>query len=182
MKRTVIGGVALALVAAAAVYVGDALNLGLGNTLLGVSAGGVLALAPGEHKMGRLAGFLIGVLLTFVGYGLNAQFMPASSGGAAVTAIITLALVTVAAVISMGRMPLWSLLLGVVGFVGAYDYIYDDKPYDFLNSSVQTLGAFLVTFGLGYLVAVVVDWLFPAEEAAAEPQAEEQMVSVGSEG
>jgi hypothetical protein len=182
MKRTLIGGIALALVAAAAVYVGDALNLGLGNPLLGVGVGGVLALAPGEHKMGRLAGFLIGVVIAFVGYGVNAQFMPASSGGSAVTGLLTLALVTVAAALSMGRIPLWSLLLGVAGFVGAYDYIYDDKPYDFLNSSVQTLGAFLVTFGLGYLVAVVVDWLFPAESDEAAPQADEEMVSVGSEG
>ena len=56
MKRTVIGGVALALVAVVAVYVGEALNLGLPTPLLGIAAGGVLALAPGGHKLGRLVG------------------------------------------------------------------------------------------------------------------------------
>jgi hypothetical protein len=181
MKRTLIGGVVLALVAAAAVYIGDALNLGLGNPLLGVGVGGALALAPGDRKLGRLAGFLVGVILAVLGYGLNAQFLPASSGGVAVTAIITLGLATAAAALSFGRMPLWSLLLGVGAFVGSYDYVYNDKPYDFLSSAPTTLGAFLVTFGIGYLAAALVDWLFPEEEA--QPEASEpEMVSVGSEG
>jgi hypothetical protein len=181
MKRTVIGGVALALIAAAAVYIGDALNLGLGNPLLGVGLGGVLALAPGEHKLGRLAGFLVGVLLALVGYGISAQFMPASSGGSAATAVITLALATAAAALSFGRMPIWSVLLGVAGFVGAYDYIYDDKPYDFLNSSVETLASFLVTFGLGYLTAALIDWLFPDEEVVPAAERDSDLVTVGSE-
>lgn len=182
MKRTLIGGVALALVAAAAVYVGDALNLGLSNPLLGVAAGGVLAFAPGEHKLGRLGGFLIGLVIATLGYGVNAQFLPASSGGVAVTAIITVLLATAVAAASVGRMPLWSLLLGVAAMVGAYEYTYDDKPYDFLNSAPATLGALLVTFGIGYLTAALVDWLFPEQEESAPAEPDVEMASVGSEG
>ena len=89
MKRTVFGGLALAVVAALAVYLGDALNLGLPNPLLGVAVGGVLALAPGGHKLGRLAGFLVGVILALVGFGINAQFMPSNSTGVAITAALT---------------------------------------------------------------------------------------------
>jgi hypothetical protein len=181
MKRTVIGGVALALIAAAAVYIGDALNLGLPNPLLGVAVGGVLALAPGEHKLGRLAGFLVGVLLALVGYGINAQFMPSASSGVAVTAVLTIGLATAAAALSFGRMPLWSVLLGVAGFVGAYDYIYVDNPPDFLNSSVETLASFMVVFGLGYLTAALVDWLFPDEEVAPAAEQDSDLVTVGSE-
>ena len=182
MKRTLIGGVALALVAAAAVYVGDALNLGLSNPLLGVGLGGALAFAPGEHKMGRLAGFLLGVLVALIGYAVSAGFMPASNGGAAVVAVVTIALATVVSVLGFGRMPFWSVLMGVAGFVGAYHYIYDDKPYDFLTSAPATLGAFLVTFGLGYLVAALVDLLVPDDESGEQPQQDEELVSVGSEG
>ncbi len=181
MKRSLFGGLALAVVAYVAVYLGDALNLGLPNPLLGVAAGGVLALAPGGHKLGRLGGFLVGVVLALAGYGVNAQFMPASSGGVAVTAALTLLLATGAAALSMGRMPLWSVLLGVAGFAGAYDYIYNDKPYDFLNSSVQTLGTFLVVFGLGYLAAALVDLLLPEAAAEDEPVAPPARESVGSE-
>ncbi|MGB7979373.1 MAG: hypothetical protein WCF36_01095 [Candidatus Nanopelagicales bacterium] len=181
MKRSLFGGLALALVAYVAVYLGDALNLGLPNPLLGVAAGGVLALAPGGHRLGRLGGFLVGVVLTLIGYGVNAQFMPASSGGVAVTAALTFALATGASALSMGRMPLWSVLLGVAGFAGAYDFIYDDKPYDFLNSSVQTLGTFLVVFGLGYLAAALVDLLFPEVADEAEPVAPQARETVGSE-
>jgi hypothetical protein len=181
MKRTLFGGFALALAAFVAVYIGDALNLGLPNPLLGVALGGVLALAPGGQKLGRLAGFLIGVLLALVGYGINAQFMPASSSGVAVTAVLTLALATGAAALSFGRMPLWSVLLGVGGFVGAYDYIYNDKPYDFLNSSVLTLGTFLVVFGIGYLTGALIDWIFPEESDEEEPEAVKEPETVGSE-
>ena len=94
MKRTVFGGLALAVAAVLTVYVGDALNLGLPNPLLGASVGGVLALVPGGHKLGRLAGFLVGGALAFIGYGFNAQFMPSASIGVAVTAVLTIGLAT----------------------------------------------------------------------------------------
>lgn len=182
MKRTVIGGVALALVAVVAVYVGEALNLGLPTPLLGIAAGGVLALAPGGHKLGRLVGFLVGVLISVVGYGLSAGFLPASSGGTAVQVLVVFLLVTAAAALSFGRMPLWSVLLGAGAFAGAYDWIYQDKPYNYLTSVVQVLGTFLVLFGLGYLTAALVDWLFPEESAEqAAGQAELDYATVGSE-
>lgn len=180
MKRTVFGGLALAVVAALAVYLGDALSLGLPNPLLGVAVGGVLALAPGGHKLGRLAGFLVGVVLALVGFGINAQFMPSNSTGVAITAALTLGLATAAAALSFGRMPLWSVLLGVGGFVGAYDFIYNDNVPEFLTTSVETLGRFLVVFGIGYLAAAVIDLLFPEEPETAEP-APQSLETVGSE-
>ena len=180
MKRTLFGGLALALAALLAVYLGDALNLGLPNPLLGVAVGGVLALAPGGHKLGRLAGFLVGVVLALVGFGINAQFMPSNSTGVAITAALTLALATGAAAVSFGRMPLWSVLLGVAGFVGAYDFIYNDNVPEFLTTSVETLGRFLVVFGIGYLAAAAIDLFFPEESDAAE-QAPQERVTVGSE-
>lgn len=181
MKRTLFGGLALALAAFAVVYLGDLLNLGLPNPLLGVAVGGALALIPGPHRLGRLAGFLVGVLLALVGYGINAQFLPASSGGIAVTAVLVLVLATGVAVAAAGRAPLWSVLLGVGGYVGAYDYIYDEKPYDFLNSSVLTLGTFLVVFGIGYLAGAVIDWLFPDGPDEAERASVAEAQTVGSE-
>jgi hypothetical protein len=181
MKRTVFGGLALAIVAALAVYLGDALNLGLPNPLLGVAVGGVLALAPGGHRLGRLAGFLVGVVLALVGYGINAQFMPSASSGVAITAALTLGLATAAAALSFGRMPLWSVLLGVAGFVGAYDFIYNDDVPEFLTTSVETLGRFLVVFGIGYLTAAVIDLVFPDEGDKAQPAAQQERETVGSE-
>jgi hypothetical protein len=180
MKRTVFGGLALAVVAGLAVYLGDALNLGLPNPLLGVAVGGVLALAPGGHKLGRLAGFLVGVLLALVGYGINAQFMPSNSTGVAITAVLTLALATAAAGLSFGRMPLWSVLLGAGSFAGAYDFIYNEDVPEFLTTSVETLGRFLVVFGIGYLTAAVIDLIFPEESETAEPAPQERQ-TVGSE-
>jgi hypothetical protein len=182
MKRTVIAGLALAVAAVLAVYLGDALNLGLSNPLLGVGAAGALALAPGGHKVGRLVGFVVGVIVALVGYGVTAQFLPASSTGSMVQAVVVLVLVTVVSLASVGRMPLWSVLLGMATYVGAYDFTFDDKPYLFLTSSVDALGALLVTAGLGYLVAALVDMLVPESEPAAEvAPADADFANVGSE-
>lgn len=181
MKRTLFGGFALAIVAFAAVYIGDALNLGLPNPLLGVPVGGALALAPGGQKLGRYIGFLIGVLIALIGTAINAQFMPSSSSGVAVTAALTLGLVTGAAALSFGRMPLWSLLLGVGGFAGAYDYVYNDAPYNFLQTSTLALGTFMVLANLGFLTGFVVDYLFPEESDEAEPEEAKEPETVGSE-
>lgn len=184
MKRTLLAGAALAVAAVLAIYIGDALNLGLPGPLLGVSVGGALALAPGGEKLGRLIGFLVGIVVAFGGYGLSAGVLPASNGGLAVWAVVVIVLATAIAALSFGRLPLWSVLLGIGGFVGAYDWTYGDKPYAFLDSSFDTLGTFLVTFGFGYLAALVVDWLAPAEESA-EPsgsESEPEYETVGSEG
>ena len=181
MKRTLFGGLALALAATLVVYFGDAINLGLPNPLLGIACGGVLALAPGGHRLGRLAGFLIGGALAFIGYGVNAQFMPQNSAGISITAVLTIGLATAACALSFGRIPLWSALLGIVGFTGAYDYTYNDKPYDFLNSAVATPVAMLVCFGFGYLAGALVDMFFPLEPGEPNPEAHDELETVGSE-
>jgi hypothetical protein len=77
-------------------------------------------------------------------------------------------------------MPLWSVLLGAAGFVGAYDYIFNADVPEFLTTSVQTLGRFLVVFGIGYLTAAVIDLVFPDESEKAEP-APQELETVGSE-
>jgi hypothetical protein len=181
MKRTLFGGLALALAAVLTVYVSDALDLGLPNPLLGASIGGGLALIPGGHKVGRLVGFIVGGALAFVGYGINAQFMPSASVGIALTAALTLGLGTAAAALSFGHMPLWSVLLGIAGFTGAYDFTYSDKPYDFLNSAVATPVGMLVAFGIAYMAGALVDLAFPFDPDAGAPAAEDQLETVGSE-
>jgi hypothetical protein len=181
MKRTVFGGLALCLAAAFAVYLGDALDLGLPNPLLGISIGGVLALAPGLHRVARLVGFIIGGGLALVGYGLNAQFMPQNSAGISLTAIFTIGLGTAAAALSFGRIPLWSVLLGIAGFTGAYDYTYSDKPYDFLNSAVASPVGMLVVFGIGYVTGALIDMFFPDEVDKEVVLHHDEAETVGSE-
>jgi hypothetical protein len=181
MKRTLFSGLALALASVAAVYIGDALNLGLPNPYLGIAVGGVLALAPGGHKLGRLAGFLLGMLAALVGYAVSAGFMPQSNSGESVVAFLIIALATVISLLGFGRMPLWSVLLGVAGFAGAYDWVFEDNVPEFLTTAPRTLGTFLVVFGLGYLVGALMDLLFPEESEAAVAESTDEFETVGSE-
>jgi hypothetical protein len=51
---------------------------------------------------------------------------------------------------------------------------------EFLTTSVQTLGRFLVVFGIGYLTAAVIDLVFPDESEKSEP-APQELETVGSE-
>lgn len=181
MKRTLFSGLALALAAVVAVYLGEALNLGLPSPYLGVAVGGVLALAPGGHKMGRLAGFLLGVVIALLGYAVSAGFMPQNAAGSAIPAFLMIALATVVSLLGFGRIPLWSVLLGVAGYAGAYDWVFEDNVPEFLTTAPQTLWTFLVVFGLGYLTGALMDWLFPEEPAEAKAETSEDYATVGSE-
>jgi hypothetical protein len=87
----------------------------------------------------------------------------------------------VISLLGFGRMPLWSVLLGVAGYMGAYDWIFEDSPPDFLTTAPETLGTFLVVFGLGYLTGALMDWLFPEESGEAASATSEDYASVGSE-
>ena len=181
MKRTLFSGLALALAAVATVYIGEALNLGLPSPYFGIAIGGVLALAPGGHKMGRLGGFLLGVVVALLGYAVSAGFMPQNNAGSAIPAFLMIGLATVVSLLGFGRMPLWSVLLGVAGYTGAYDWVFEDNVPEFLTTAPQTLGTFLVIFGIGYLVGALMDWLFPEESEKAEAETSEDYATVGSE-
>lgn len=159
MRRILLAGALLAVAGALAVFLGEALRLGLRNTLYGAAIGAVLGLVPVRSVVGRLGGFLLGVVFAWIGYAVRAQFLPDSVAGQVIAVVLVVLLITLASALTVGRIPMWSGLLGVAGLIGAYEFLYSAAPYNFLSDSVVAVSSLLVTVALGFLVGVVSDVL-----------------------
>src|SRR3954454_107356 len=152
MVRSLVTGLCLAVFAAVIIALSSLLGLDLEHVaLLGAALGGVLGLVPHRPGWGKVAGFLAGFLLAWLGFALRAAVLPDSSAGRAVAAFVVVALVAVVAAVSSGRLPLWSGLLGAASIVGAYESVYTSAPSQFLSESPAAATTVLLAVGLGYL-------------------------------
>jgi len=155
MKRTVTTGLLLAIGGVLAVYIGSWLNLGLRATVFGASIGAVLGLVRDRPVVGRLGAFLIGVVVAWLGYAVRAQFLPDIPAGEALALVIVIVLITVMAVLSAGRFPMWAGLLGSAALFGAYEELYVAAPYNFVSQSIIAVSSLLVPVAMGFLIGVV---------------------------
>lgn len=164
MKRTLLTGALLAVAGALAVYVGAWLNLGLRSSIYGAALGAVLGLVANHSVLGRLAAFLGGVVIAWLGYAVRAQFLPDSSSGQVIAVLIVVVLITGMTLLSFGRLPMWAGLLGAAALIGAYEELYSAAPYNFLSESVVAVSGLLVPVGFGFLVGVLSSSLWGEEE------------------
>lgn len=150
-------GLVLAVVTALVIGLSDALGLDLQHVgLLGAALGGILALVPHTPDWGRPAGFLVGFVVAWIGFALRAAMLPDSATGRAFAALVVIAVLTAVAVLSAGRLPLWSSLLGAAAIVGAYEEIYTNAPSQFVAESPGAATAVLLAAALGFLVMTLV--------------------------
>ncbi|HSE08950.1 MAG TPA: hypothetical protein VLB29_09800 [Nocardioidaceae bacterium] len=154
MRKTLLVGLGLTVAAVLVVFVSAGLDLDLEPVaLLGVALGGVIALVPDRSPLVRLAGFAGGFSVAWVGYLLRAGLLPDSAGGRAVAvAFVVVAAVAIAA-LTLGRVPLWSTLLGAAAFAGAYEYTYAAAPPEVASTSLSAATSLLLTVAVGLLAA-----------------------------
>ena len=156
MKRTLIAGVSLAVLAALSVLLGEALGLELTHVvLLGLAAGAVVALVDDRSLGERFVAALAGVAISWAAYGLRAGFLPDSDLGRAIDFGLVFLVATGIAVASSGRLPLWALLTGVAAFAGAYEFTFDANPPLFTSESVSALTSVLLAMMLGLVAAAL---------------------------
>jgi len=157
MRRGLVVGLVLAVFAALIIGLGELFALDLQHVaLLGAALGGVLGLVPHQPPLGKLGGFLLGFVVAWIGFALRAAVLPDSAGGRAVAAFIVVAVVGVACAVSMGRLPLWSALVGAAAIVGAYEETYTNAPSQFLKESPAAGTTVLLAVALGYLAASLI--------------------------
>jgi hypothetical protein len=157
MRKNLLVGLVLVVAAVLVAGVSAWLDLELESVaLLGVTLGAVLALVPDRSPFARLAGFAVGFVVAWIGYFLRAALLPDSTSGRAVVMVLVIALAVVLVALSMGRMPLWSGLLGVAAMVGAYEYTYAAAPPEVAATSVASATALLFTVAVGFLAAGLV--------------------------
>jgi hypothetical protein len=150
-------GSVLTLAAMGVVFVSAWLDLELESVaLLGVALGAVVALVPDRSPLMRLAGFAGGFVAAWIGYLVRAAMLPDSTGGRAVAVGLVVVLAFAIAALAMGRIPLWSTLLGAGAFAGAFEYTYAAAPPEVATTSVSAATALLLTAAAGYLATALV--------------------------
>jgi hypothetical protein len=173
MGRILLSGAALFAAAAVAVLLDSGFGLGLGFALLGITIGGVLGLVQDGTTIGRLLGYLIGVVVVVVAY-LGRVLVGNSSGlGLLAGAALIIGLLTIMATLSKNWLPLWAGLLGAVTVVGAYEAAFEVAPQNILSELLPEVSTALVPVALAFLATV---WFSASSghEAPPKPQQEEQ--------
>lgn len=155
MVHKVLAGVVLALASAAVLLLGDGLGWGLDGVLfLGAGVGGALGLVPNGTPLGKLGGFLLGVLAASVGYVLRAAVLPDNTPARAVALLLVIALAVGLVLLTFGRAPLWSALLGVGALGGAYEVAFTDSPGSVLTTLPVAATSMLLMVAVGFAATV----------------------------
>lgn len=169
MRRTILAGGALASTVAVAIMVGALLGLELERVaLIGVALGAVVALVPDGHPGWRLAGFVTGFVAAWIGYVLRAAVLPDSTGGLAIADLLVIVICVGAVVAGLGRIPLWSPLVGVASLVGAFEVAYVGAPSQVIDTSMVAATAVLLTSAFGFLAASFFAPGTPSRSAASQ--------------
>lgn len=167
MTRTLISGGVLAVAAAVMLLLGDMFGWGLEAVVIaGAAAGGVLGLVNDRGPLPRVLGFLIGMVLTGVVYGVRALLLPDSTSGRALAVVILFVLVAAVAALTFGRIPLWTLLLGVAALAGPFEAVFTDSPGSVLSTLPVWLTSVLVMAAVGFAATV----FFSGSEEEEEPR------------
>ncbi len=170
MRNTWLVGGALTLAAVAVVVVSDLFDLELESAaLLGVAVGAIVALVPDRSPLMRLAGFLGGFAVAWVGYLVEARFIPDSLTGKAVSVALVVALCVVISGVTSGRVPLWSTLLGAAAMVGAYEYTFAAAIPEVKTTSVSAATELLMTRRGGLPDGVAADAADRSSRAGGQP-------------
>lgn len=157
MRRNLLTGLVLAVAAVLVVALSATFDLELESVaLLGAALGAVIALVPDRTPVARLIGFAAGFAIAWLGYAARAGLLPDTSSGRAVAVGAVVVLCTAVAVLTQGRLPLWSLLLGTAALAGAYEFTYAAEPPQFMETSYSTATTMLLTVGMGFLAASVI--------------------------
>ena len=180
MLRTLLSGLLLVAAAFFTVLIGGWLDLELDAVaVLGVAAGAVVALVPDATAGRRLAGFALGVGACVLGYYFRAAVTPDTSMGRAVFAALVIALCVAVALASIGRLPLWSTLLGAAAFAGAFESTYSSAPPRVVDLSIGGLTTLALCVAVGFVAAGIAGSSRPRRAAHAHAATtDEQMEPV----
>jgi hypothetical protein len=156
MRRTLLVGGVLAVSAFLVVILSNLLDLELDSVaLLGVALGAVVALVPDRSPWMRLAGFVAGIVVAWIGFFIRAALLPDTATGRALTVGLVVLLCTAIAAASRERLPLWTLLVGAAALSGAYEYTYAAAPPEVATTSVTAVTTLLMASAVGFLVVAL---------------------------
>jgi hypothetical protein len=170
MGKVFIQGLALAIAGVVAIALNQLLDLGLGSIGFGLLIGGVLGLVSDGGPVGRIGGFVVGIIVALVMYIVRVLLLNESFAGQVTAMVITLAVLTVVSALTLNRIPLWSGLLGTALVVGAYETSFIANPANVTSELIQYTTMALLPAAIGYLGVVFVAHRSSSADGADEAQ------------
>jgi len=171
---TALAGIAIALAAVALFVSTSAFALGAG-LLVGIAAGAAVALVPGETGPRKIAGLVTGILVTAGAYVLRAGLLPDAMIGTIIGIVALVAIITVVALVTRNRAPLWASFAGVAAMAGAYETLHIQDFAGLMANLPVATATVLLASAVGFTAA---SFFAPAKTRtvqalapeAAEPQ------------
>lgn len=158
MGRVFLFGCSLAVVAGFLIAGGALLGLAMGNVLVGVAAGAILALVREHTPVARIGAYVIGLVLTLVFYLLRLALLPQNWAGLAVSIFFLLLIFTVISGLTKGRLPLWAMILAAMVMSGGYESDFWATPWYAGTQLPTTFACGLVAAAGGFLIVLLVEW------------------------
>jgi hypothetical protein len=157
VRSTLLSGAVLTLGSILLIVLSATLGLGIESVaLMGAGCGAVVALVPGRTPLDRLGGFLVGFVVSWLGYLVRAGFLPDTTAGHAIAVAVVVAICSLVAAFSRERLPLWSLLLGAAVLAGSYETTYIEAPSQVVSTSLSSSTGVLLAVALGFFAASLV--------------------------
>lgn len=150
---TGLAGAALLMLVVIAELVSSAADLSSTSLLFGACLGAAVGLVPRPGPLMRLAGFALGILVSWIMFAVQAALLPDVVASRVIASAAVILIVTLISLVSGARVPLWSLLAGTAAMLGAYQEVFAAAPYDFIASSIATVGSLLLAAAIGLLAA-----------------------------
>ena len=174
MKRTLLFGVAAAVLYALVTVVGQAFGLSftnvlVGNVLVGICGGAAVALVRVGSPVARAGAFLVGYFVTVIFYLIRVGLLPVNAAGLIIFGSGCLLVITIISALTKGRLPLFAMLVGAVVFSGTMEAPLNATPWYILTQLTLIATGLLVPVAAGFLVVLLVEWQEP--KVAAGPDA-----------
>jgi hypothetical protein len=152
MRRTVLGGILLALGVIALAAVSGLIAL---DPIWPVVLAAAVGLVPGGEAMTRVGAFIAGAAAAWVAFALRAAVLPDLSVAPGIALGVAIAIVTAVALASVGRLPLWAGLAGIAAMSGMYEMAFRAEPAAFLSESFVAVTSVVLAGALGTALAMV---------------------------
>jgi hypothetical protein len=169
LSRTAVVGLTLAIVAGLASLAGEAFGLSLnGSALVGFGAGAAVGLVPDRSVLARGSALALGLVVGFIGFALTAALLPDTDAGRAVGLVLTLALATLVVIVGLNRLPLWSVLVGVVAFGGVFGASFAASPGSILTEGPVAMSSVLLAGAIGFALTSLPSATLPTQPTSVQ--------------
>ncbi len=179
MRRALLAGVALGVVAGLLFMYHDAIRLSVAwPVVLGFALWGAVG-RDGSRGLNVAVAAGIGVVAGYAAYAVNAEFLPITPLWLGLSVGVAVGVLALIGVLAGDMLPVSGLLVGFAAFAGMFEPLWAESPAAVRTDGIETLTVALLAVLLGVLTATVFRAL--ADRVQAETVEERKAQAVKKE-